>query len=290
MDLNGDGLSDVLSGSWPGEIYLFLRQPDGDFAAAEKLTDQEGEAINVGSASAAFAADWDGDADFDLVVGNISGDVFLIPNQGSPEEYRFGTPEKLEADGEPIRVPGGDAGPTVADWDADGRDDLLVGTDDGSVLWYRNVGTSAEPSLAAAETLVPATEATGMVDAGGPAAPGRRAKICASDWNGDGRLDLLLGDFLMQQEKRPEPTEEEKLAEQQSQKTLRTLLKEYGEIAKAPVGEPPEAREKRQQRMAELIEQITELQRSGRRVSDYAYHGRVWLFLREGGEQATETQ
>jgi hypothetical protein len=26
-----------------------------------------------------------------------------------------------------------------------------------------------------------------------------RSKVCAADWNGDGRLDLLVGDFTAQQ-------------------------------------------------------------------------------------------
>ena len=29
-----------------------------------------------------------------------------------------------------------------------------------------------------------------------------RAKVCVADWNGDGRLDLLVGDFATQ---KPEP-------------------------------------------------------------------------------------
>ena len=32
MDLDGDGRSDILSGSWPGEIYFFRRLTDGSFA------------------------------------------------------------------------------------------------------------------------------------------------------------------------------------------------------------------------------------------------------------------
>ena len=36
MDLDGDRRADLISGSWPGEIYFFRRQPDGKFAAYGK--------------------------------------------------------------------------------------------------------------------------------------------------------------------------------------------------------------------------------------------------------------
>jgi hypothetical protein len=45
--------------------------------------------------------------------------------------------------------------PFAADWDGDGRPDLLVGAGDGSVLWYRNVRSTGSPELAAAQVLIP---------------------------------------------------------------------------------------------------------------------------------------
>ena len=40
---------DLLSGSWPGEIYVFYRKANGTYAAAEKLKDKNGRPIKVGS-------------------------------------------------------------------------------------------------------------------------------------------------------------------------------------------------------------------------------------------------
>ena len=131
MDLDGDGRTDVISGSWPGEIYFFRRQPDGKFAAGVQLKGRDGKPLNVGSAAAAFAADWGGDGALDLVVGTVLGEVWLIPNEGKGKGLAFGTPRRLEAAGQPIKV-GGDAAPVVADWDGDGRPDLLLGDRCGS--------------------------------------------------------------------------------------------------------------------------------------------------------------
>jgi hypothetical protein len=131
VDLDGDGKTDVLSGSWPGELYLFRRQADGAFAAGETLKGKDGKPVVPGSASAPFAFDWDGDGKLDLIVGTVDGSVYLLRNLG--KDLTFGEPEPLSADGQPVKVVG-DAAPAVADWDADGLPDLLVGADDGDVI------------------------------------------------------------------------------------------------------------------------------------------------------------
>src|SRR4051794_31319605 len=112
----------------------------------------------TGTASAVHAADWDGDGDYDLLVGDIGGNVYLVPNEGSAKSYAFGKEKPLQAGGDPIRV-GGDAGPIAADWDGDGDLDLIVGSGDGTVSLFRNVGNAKAPELTTAETLVSAGEA-----------------------------------------------------------------------------------------------------------------------------------
>ena len=188
----------MISGSWPGELYLFRRKPNGIFTAAEKLKDARGKLINAGKASAVAVADWDNDADLDLIIGNIDGAVLLVRNEGTKQKPGFGDMEKLKAGPASINAEGGDAGPCVADWDADGKLDLLVGSASGEVKLYRNEGTGT-PKLAAGVTLVDA--APKRSDDGRtpeydkPTRPGLRSKVCVADWNGDGRADLLVGDF-----------------------------------------------------------------------------------------------
>jgi hypothetical protein len=80
VDLDGDGRTDLLSGSWPGEIYFFRRQPDGTFAAAQALKGPDGKPINIGSGSAVFAVDWNGDGKLDLLVGTLLGEVSFLAN------------------------------------------------------------------------------------------------------------------------------------------------------------------------------------------------------------------
>ncbi|MHC4177999.1 MAG: FG-GAP-like repeat-containing protein, partial [Planctomycetota bacterium] len=59
MDLDGDGFRDVISASNSGELYLFAGRPKGKFAAAEQITGDDGEVMNVDGAYMLSATDWD---------------------------------------------------------------------------------------------------------------------------------------------------------------------------------------------------------------------------------------
>jgi hypothetical protein len=230
VDFDGDSRTDVITGSYsPGHLYFFRRGADGAFLPGEKIKDKEGTEFAF-VASVPFAADWNGDGLLDLVVGNINGEIHLIPNEGATKAPAFGSPQKLEADGKAINVPDGDSGPIVADWDGDKLADLLVGCGDGSVQFYRNVGTVKQPKLAAARTLIAASP-EGKAWNGGLKENewGIRVKICACDWNGDGKLDLLLGDRSSRQNSEA-PTDSEKAEVEKARKRHEELAAKYSEV------------------------------------------------------------
>jgi len=58
----------------------------------------------------------------------------------------LGPPRLVEADGRPIDV-AGHAAPLFVDFDGDGRDDLLVGQNDGTLVLFRNQGRCGKPEL-----------------------------------------------------------------------------------------------------------------------------------------------
>lgn len=197
MDLDGDGKKEVISGSWPGEIYVFRRKPNGTYGAPEKLKDKHGSIIKVGQASAVALADWDEDGDQDLAVGVIEGGVFFFRNEGTAQKPAFGRSQAAMAAGGAIKVDS-DAGPCLADWDKDGKLDLLLGAGNGAVTWHRNAGTKQEMKLEAAKILVEAASSRGESTPGEfdqPKRSGMRSKIAVTDWNGDGISDLVVGDF-----------------------------------------------------------------------------------------------
>jgi hypothetical protein len=359
VDLDGDGHIDVLSGSWPGELFLFRGRADRTFGPPEMIKDKDGEIINIGGevrkqsgggllitgnakfettpegtfvtykgkrykstpeepiyttgcASAVFVADWDGDGDLDLLVGDIQGDVQLIPNEGTAKAFAFGKPRALEVVGPPARADGnlfkqlgrllsgrggngnsvhveGDAGPHAADWDGDGDLDLLVGAGDGSVSLFRNVGSPRSPKLAGAEVLVPPGEAAFGGNVPKQPRRGIRSKVCAADWNGDGRLDLLVGDYATQAPDLPEPTPEQKAKQASLRKELQDVRRLYGEKVQKIFGP------NRAKTQEELDRANKELQETSRKMQELSvqlpaeseYHGWIWLFLRKPAEKAT---
>jgi hypothetical protein len=301
--LDGDGLTDILSGSWPGEIYFFRRQRDGKFAAGEILKDKDGKTISVGAGSSVFAVDWNHDGAIDLIIGNVLGEVYLIPNEGKDKKLSFGAPRRLEADGKPIKV-NGDAAPVVADWDGDGKNDLIVGAEDGSVVWYRNVGSPKEPKLEAARPLVDKSP----IGWGGderlqPGQWGLRVKPCVVDWNGDSRLDLLLGDRCGGFNAKPAQTKEETAEERKANDRLPELRRKWAaafqSYEQAGIAAEKEGSVARQQRQLDalredvrrikdeiaVVEKIQEQYKPGNQA-----HGFVWLFQRKPLNKKFEIQ
>ena len=228
MDYDGDGILDVISGCYdPGDIFLSRGLGKGKYGPFEPIRDKKGTGLvhhpeeyrryeserTPGKAEgndllmlrvASFGSwpatvDWDADGDLDVLIGSFAGRLYLRTNEGTRTKPAYAaTAVEVKADGSPLDV-GGHCNPVVADWDADGRWDLVVGAHDGSVSWYRNIGKPGTPDFGPSQTLVDAKAkmkfVTHYLQPGESGGPGVRSQICVTDYDGDGRLDLLLGDY-----------------------------------------------------------------------------------------------
>lgn len=183
MDLNDDGYADLISGSWPGDVYWYEGGTGG--LGEQKVILEPKQADEIRYASAAFFVDWDRDGDFDMLVGNERGQVLWAENIGTPAEFEFGPRMAVEVQERLMNPVGRDTHPIAADWDNDGILDLLVGNDDGEVIFFRGVSHSqgSPPVLHESQPLLPKYTF------------GKRMKLMVHDWNEDGRMDLLIGNL-----------------------------------------------------------------------------------------------
>jgi uncharacterized membrane protein YgcG len=191
VDWNADGRKDLLIGQSDGRFRIYLNTatdiaPAFD-AGADVLLGPAGakSPLDVGDRGAVAVVDWNADGLFDLVLGALDGKVRVALNSGaagSPDFQAF----TLVLDGaSTLEVPGFRSSPAVADFDGDGRKDLLLGNTDGHLYLYRNVGTDAAPAFSGGVRL----EADGApIDLGTA-----RSRPWAGDWNADGHTDILVG-------------------------------------------------------------------------------------------------
>ena len=328
MDFDGDGKLDLISGSYdPGELYLFRGLGSGKFAAREVIRDKSGKPIlkvpNQKDRVESFGSwvtlvDWDEDGDLDILVGTFDGTMFLRRNEGTRTQPVYATEtEWVMVGSKRLRVPGGaHASPVIADWDGDGRWDILTGSADGGVYWYRNVGKRGQPEFAPPVALIPKHEGIGyseLLDAGQEPRPGIRSQIAVVDYDGDGKLDILLGDFCSYLHVKKDLTPEQRRAFEatrgrqdevtkhlrESMDALRarwnTMMKDvpktdwhtpansakwqkmYQEMREAPVYKKQMAE---YEQLQKEMQQYVDAGASGRGSPDLP-HGYVWLFRRK---------
>ncbi len=232
VDIDYDGDQDLLAGTGGGEI-TFFRNIGTPTTPAWRFVTDEYVGIDVGSYAAPAFADIDADDDYDLFIGNSDGYVTFYRNIGTREEavWMFVTDDYLGTnvsgsaqpvladvdddgdldffvgsnyeishwrnDGTPtapswtlvthqyanIYEPSSGLAPVFADLDEDGDLDMLLGWRYGPIRTYTNLGTPSSPIWART------ADDTCPLDLGGYSTP------ALGDWDGDGDLDMLVGDY-----------------------------------------------------------------------------------------------
>jgi hypothetical protein len=288
VDLDGDGRNDILSGSYSrmepamaGLFQVLHGKPDGTFRKAEVLKGTDGEPLIIplngrgmteNICTRPFAVDWDGDGHLDLVVGNFAGTFHLFKGQGKGKFLP--QPEDIKAGDQPLKIEGYHSDPFVVDWDGDGDLDLLSGSSEGGVQWAENrAGPGKPPRLTPFRSLIghgPQLEYGQILRDEDLKGPASCTRIWVDDVNGDGKLDLLVGDTA------PLISPAGRLAEPEFKKRFADWNKELGEAARPlnAAGNDASNQAKARQHYQEVYDRRSEFMKEDRT-------GFVWLFLRK---------
>ena len=185
VDVNDDGRPDIVC-----NLRVYYREADGRFTAGSLLPpgNQIDHPAKMGDGwTYIHLADLDGDGRRDILYGTHSGHVYLHRNLGKRYDEK-GT-QLMQVDGAPVHVgpiegqsmdfdvlQGARTSIAAADFDGDGRIDLVVGDTYGRLRYYHNEGTPAAPRFATPRLV---------------AEMGIRVVPSVSDWDHDGRPDIV---------------------------------------------------------------------------------------------------
>jgi hypothetical protein len=216
---HADGRPSLIVGEEDGRVSLLENQaPRGQEPkfSPPKYFEQVDPLLKSGALSRPVAIDWNGDGKLDLLAGNSAGYIQYFENVGSNAEPVFEDRGYLQAGGKTIRHMAGPNGSvqgpaerkwgytniSVADWDLDGKLDILVNDITGAVVWYRNIGTAQHAELAPAQPInvewpgpAPKPEWVWWQPKGKQLVTQWRTTPAVVDWDGDGLPDLVMMDY-----------------------------------------------------------------------------------------------
>ncbi len=184
VDIDNDLDLDLIWGDlFNPNLYLF-RNHGTRFVS--DLTYETDTYLGAGNSTTGFnhapLADLDGDGDFDLLLSPANGEIIdnlrFFRNIGTATSASFALEELNLLENIDL---GRSAVPALGDVDGDSDLDLLVGSGDGRIAWFRNVGSRLNPVLELQTSFFQ------NIDVGQSAAP------ALTDWDDDGDLDLLIG-------------------------------------------------------------------------------------------------
>ena len=130
---------------------------------------------------------WDNayNAEGEWTNGPLHGYLYLMLNEGTTAAPKYAAPAKVQAAGKPVDVYGRPS-PNFADFDGDGDLDLLCGEFVDSFTYFENTGSRKAPKYAAGRKLTHQGKTLTM--------DLEMILPSAVDWDGDGDIDLIVGD------------------------------------------------------------------------------------------------
>jgi hypothetical protein len=191
-NLDSDGLIELIQGNGDGTITVFEQTAANaaTFGTGFLLKNSDGTTLDVGNFAKPTLADLDGDGLLELLVGEDTGTIVRYEQTATTgtgaysftRSTLFTNPFGTATAGAPNG--GSYPRPTVADLDNNGLLDVLVGSNDGTLRRYEQTAANSATFTALGQMKL----ANGtVIDAGDVDKP------LLTDYDGDGYLDMLLG-------------------------------------------------------------------------------------------------
>lgn len=226
VDMNADGYSDLVVGTYDGVVLIGFGSDDG-FEEAKRVFGSDGKPVAISKyydwerteskrsgwkylkkgskahGTSACPVDWDADGDFDLLIGDSEqGGLYVRINEGTAKAPKFASENIPVTVGDrPVHIRSLVSDSLVVDWNQDGLFDIILGGLGGGVYLLENSGKADSPEFAAVTTLVeqvdmevkPKRMVTVETHDNRPVEPGTAIQLAAVDYDHDGKLDLLAG-------------------------------------------------------------------------------------------------
>lgn len=174
IDLDNDGDKDLVVGCNSGALTYYQNTGTAS-SPAWAIDNNKFTGVSVSSYAAPAFADLDGDSDYDLIIGDLYGNLKYYRNIGSRTNPSWSYDSSMFSG---IDV-GSYASPTFADLDNDGDLDMTVG-ESSTIKYYKNTGTATSPVWT-----LDATVLSGI-------SPATNNSPRYEDLDNDGDLDLLI--------------------------------------------------------------------------------------------------
>ncbi|MGY3088715.1 uncharacterized protein (DUF2141 family) [Hymenobacter sp. UYAg731] len=196
-DLDKDGLLELLVGQGDGTMIDYEQTTtNGAFSTTGTLiTFAAGGTVDVGLYAKPTVSDLDGDGLQEIIVGEENGKVLIYEQAASTgaNAFKMGAGTTLFVNPYGVTTTtvanaGSYARPSVGDIDNDGLVDIIVGSNNGYLNRYEQLAATNNTTAGfSAATTIKLADGTTILDAGDVSKP------LITDYDGDGKLDMLVG-------------------------------------------------------------------------------------------------
>ncbi|MFI4910212.1 MAG: FG-GAP repeat domain-containing protein [Sedimentisphaeraceae bacterium JB056] len=202
-DFTGDGLVDIVVGDFIDNIHIFKNIGSKDkplLAPRQRLMTTEGLFESEAQAVSVTANDYDGDGDIDLFTRGESDDTSVLENTGlftnlgmpifKPARYLMCKSDYPVESQLPVS--------SVCDWDNDGDWDLIYGNSPGFIGLYECISKYPQLKFAPPQLFNDSSGPIRIIAGYNGSIQGPAEKKWgytvpnAGDWNGDGKMDIIL--------------------------------------------------------------------------------------------------